>query len=305
MEAKKVEVKLPGAADLGTTISFHSRFGGGIKKHKEATSELIESKGVTNKKRVNVTVDIFDSPHLEVAKKMGQALRNHINSKTLPWGDDGRRYVPNTIKPELDSHIVKGISEIEEEMEHHFASYPSQKARWELEGGGLANTGIDFPTEKSGRDKFNIEVVPGTVTSTDDIRVGGLTGEHRERFIKDVKAAEDRRIQGTVRDIADRVEVVLGRMVDRMGAYGKDENGKVTGRFHDTIVTNVREIAGLLEHFNITDDPEIENVRRRLVNEICPIDPDSLRESPELREDIQKKASDILARVGRFGSSQD
>lgn len=299
-------IKLPRAGDLGTTISMHTSFGGGKKKHKAATLEIIESKGVTNRRRVSVQVDLFaSSPHLKNAKDTAQALRNHVNSQTLPWGDDGRRFVPNSIKVELDNHIRKELSSIDEEMEKHFSSYLDQKKLWESEGGGLANTGIEFPSEAVGRGKYSIEIVPGVVTSSDDIRVGGLTEEQKKRFINDVRAAENSRIQGTVRNVAERVEDVLTRMVDRMGAYGKDENGKVKGKFHDTIVGNVKEIAGLLDHFNITNDPEIEVVRRRLINEICVVSPEDLREDEELRKDIQKKASDILSRVGRFGSKKD
>jgi len=306
MEAIKSEVKLPSAADMGTTISFHASYGGGVKKHKEATKELHEAKGITNKKRAAVTVNLFSSSsHLDTAKKMGQALRNFINEKTVPWGDDGRRFLPNAIKPEIDAECVKRIAEIESEMELHFSTFPAQEALWNAEGGGLAKYGIEFPSVDAARAKFHIDIIPGTVTSVDDIRVGGLPREMRERFIQDVKAAEKTRMEGTVRNVADRVEEVLTRMVDRMGAYGKDADGKVVGRFHDTIITNVRDIAGLLEHFNITDDPAIEEVRRRLVNDICPVSPEALRESPELRKDIQTKATDILSKVGRFGTKRD
>lgn len=305
MAGKNEAIKFPSPAELGTTISLHARFGGGRKQHRTATAELIESKSVKNKKRAGVWVELFDSPHLNNAKNMKQTLANWIKANTMPWGDDGRRFVPNAIKIELDSHINKAITEIKGEMEKHFGSYIDQKKLWESEGGGLAQYGMEFPSEEVGRSKFEIEAIPGVITEAADVNVSGLTEEQKERFIKDVHAAENSRLQGTVRDVTSRVEDVLVRMVDRMGAYGKDENGKTVGKFHDTIVGNVREIAGLLGHFNITNDPEIENVRRRLVNEICVVTPDELREDPELRKDIKSKASDILSRVGQFGSKRD
>jgi len=306
MEAIKSEVKLPSAADMGTTISFHASYGGGVKKHKEATRELHEAKGITNKKRASVTVNLFsNASHLDNAKKMGQGLRNYINERTVPWGDDGRRFLPNAIKAEVDAECVKIMAEIQSEMELHFSSFPTQEVLWNSEGGGLAKTGIAFPTVEAARVKFHIDIIPGTVTNVDDIRVGGIPREMRDRFVQDVKAAEKSRMEGTVRHVADRVEEVLTRMVDRMGAYGKDADGKVVGRFHDTIITNVRDIAGLLEHFNITDDPAIEEVRRRLINDICPVSPEELRGSPELRKDIQSKATEILSKVGRFGTKRD
>ena len=154
--SKAEEVKLPSPGDLGTTISYHNRFGGGIKKHKEATVELIEAKGVTNKKRVSVQVSLFDSPYLDSAKKKGQALRNWINQRTLPWGDDGRRYLPNAIKTEVDSYCLKATADIDTDMESHFALLPQLESSWNSEGGGLATTGIEFPTEEQCRAKYRL-----------------------------------------------------------------------------------------------------------------------------------------------------
>ena len=298
-------IKVPDASTMGTTISFHVSYGGGKKKHKEATRKLIESEGVTNKNRVEVRVDLFDSPHLATAKTLGQTLRNYIGEKTLPWGDDGRRYLGNDLQPTVLMEAEKQKAGIIAEMELHFSSYPRQKALWEAEGGGLANTGMEFPTEASGRAKFKIDIVPGVITNVDDIRAGGMPREQRERFVNDVKAAEQERLRGTVREVTKRVETVMARMVDRLGKYGKDKDGKTVGKFQDSLIGNAVDIAGLLEHFNITKDPEVEAVRRKIVRDICPLDPETLRNSPEARATARRSASEILSRVGRFGANRD
>ena len=129
--------------------------------------------------------------------------------------------------------------------------------------------------------------------------------DQRDRFIKDVRAAEQERLRGTVREVTKRVETVMARMVDRLGKYGRDKDGKVVGKFTDSLIGNAVDIAGLLEHFNITKDPEVEAVRRKIVRDIVPLDPDTLRNSAEARASARKSASEILSRVGRFGSSRD
>lgn len=302
---ERATIKVPDASTMGTTISFHVSYGGGKKKHKEATEKLVQSEGVTNSKRVEVRVDLFDSPHLSNAKTMGQALRNYIGEKTLPWGDDGRRYLGNDLQPTVLMEAEKQKSAIIAEMEKHFSSYPKQKTLWEAEGGGLAKTGLEFPTEASGRAKFKIDIVPGVITNVDDVRAGGMPKEQRDRFIKDVRAAEHERLRGTVREVTKRVETVMARMVDRLGKYGKDKDGKVIGKFTDSLISNAVDIAGLLEHFNITKDPEVEAVRRKIVRDICPLDPETLRNSSEARASARRSASEILSRVGRFGSHRD
>ena len=142
------------------------------------------------------------------------------------------------------------------------------------------------------------------MTHLDDIRVGGLTEEQRERFVNDVVASQKRKVDKTVDHIQDRLKDVLSNMVDRLGKYGKDEDGKVTGKFHDSLIGNCRDLAGLLEHFNITKDPEIEAVRRRIINELCHNEPGDLRESEQLRSSVRDSASDILSRVGSFGMAR-
>jgi hypothetical protein len=198
-------------------------------------------------------------------------------------------------------------STISDHMENHFSSFTDQEKLWNSEGGGLAAYGIDFPSIEDARNKYCIDVVPGVVTKYSDIskRMGGLTQEQRSRFEKDVRAAEEDRVRGTVKNVVGRVEDALVRMVDRLGKYGKNSDGKVVGKFHDTLIENVRDIAGLIEHFNITGDPEIEVIRRRLVNEICPVTPDDLRGDEVLRKDVSSRASDIIGRLGSIGSSRD
>ena len=300
-------VELPKPADLGTTVSYHIRFGGGVKVDKNASKELRKDKGVKGKKRAKVVVDIFDSPYLDHAKKIGAGLRTFVYKNTLPWGDDGRRFLPNATKLKFDAEVSQRVVMIREVMEKHFKDLPRLKKRWENEGGDLAKdeNNIIWPTEAEARLKFSIDIDPGTIEDMDDVRVGALPKEHQERFIADVRAAEERRMNKTVQDVSARVVEVLERVVDRTKQYGKDKDGKVVGSFTNTLISNVRELAGLLEHFNITGDPEIEDVRRRMVNDICHINPEDLKESESLRKETGEKAQDILERVGMFGRKRD
>ena len=45
----------------------------------------------------------------------------------------------------------------------------------------------------------------------------------------------------------------------------------------------MRELVDLLPRLNISDDPALESMRRRLAENLCPVEPDDLRADAGLR----------------------
>lgn len=307
-----MSVEVPELRDSATTVRLVLKYGHSPKIHKGASAELRDKHKVKKKRTAQVRVDPFECEALDNAKKLGAQLRQEHKDMTLSWHDPERLLV-NTMASQYDRVITELDGQIRSNMETFFLSLPQLKQNWFMNGGGLAangtfvdkhgnDTGIRWPSEDEARSKFVLDVIPGTVNEVGDLRFTGLPEDMRDRFKKDIIAAENRRVSNTVRDVSDRVSNVLNRVIDRMREYGKDENGKVKGKFTHTLIPNVREIAELLEHFNITNDPHVEEVRRRLVTEICQVDQGKLRDDAELRENLGNTAEDILARVSAFGS---
>jgi hypothetical protein len=72
-----------------------------------------------------------------------------------------------------------------------------------------------------------------------------------------------------------------------------DEGGK-RKVFHGTLITNARELVGLLARLNITQDPKLEQARRDLEAVISNTDIDVLKESDYVRESVKQKVDEII-----------
>jgi len=64
--------------------------------------------------------------------------------------------------------------------------------------------------------------------------------------------------------------------------------------FRDSLIENAVELTGLLKHFNLTNDADMERARTMLEESIYGIDADDLRENDSQREEIKNKVDAIL-----------
>jgi hypothetical protein len=64
--------------------------------------------------------------------------------------------------------------------------------------------------------------------------------------------------------------------------------------FRDSLVENAVELVDLLKHFNLTNDPSMEQARVALHDAINYHDADDLRNHPESRAVVKSKVDEIL-----------
>jgi hypothetical protein len=88
-------------------------------------------------------------------------------------------------------------------------------------------------------------------------------------------------------------------MADRLRKYVVTENG-VQNAFRDSLVGNVRELVDLLPALNITGDPVLTDITKRMRESLTVYDGDTLRASAAARIETAKAADDILATVSAF-----
>ena len=70
------------------------------------------------------------------------------------------------------------------------------------------------------------------------------------------------------------------------------------GRFKDSTVEKVTELAKLLPHLNITDDPRIDKAATELKAKLSNITPDKIKNSLGERERIVADTKSILDNLG-------
>jgi hypothetical protein len=102
------------------------------------------------------------------------------------------------------------------------------------------------------------------------------------------------------RDVAKRIweklYTPLKNMSDRLD--DQDPDGK-PNRFKSTLVDNVLEIVELMKAFNLTNDPEMDRVRRELRNALTGVTTDGLKANAGLRRETKQKVDKVVSTVAQ------
>jgi hypothetical protein len=93
-----------------------------------------------------------------------------------------------------------------------------------------------------------------------------------------------------MQDAKTRLHEQLTHMSERLS--GADGDTKKI--FRDSLIDNAVELCQVLKHLNITQDPQLEQMRYDLEQSIKHIDAQSLRESDELRRATKNKVDSLL-----------
>lgn len=70
--------------------------------------------------------------------------------------------------------------------------------------------------------------------------------------------------------------------------------GKTEATFRDSLIENAREVADVLKRINLTDDPELEKLRKQTEKLATSNEPETLRSNAEARAAAAEKAQNIL-----------
>lgn len=106
----------------------------------------------------------------------------------------------------------------------------------------------------------------------------------------------------TLRHTAQRIADTVGHMAEKLKEYNSGSKGKNDKRnfFLNSLVDNVRDLAELLPAFNLTNDPKLAAIAKRISKELCAEDAAELRKNDAARESVKKSADEIVKAVSQF-----
>jgi hypothetical protein len=140
------------------------------------------------------------------------------------------------------------------------------------------------------RRKFRVEIAFYPVPAPSDCKRTALVGELAEGWARDLAAQLAEKERDSMSAAWKRVYDVVAKAHERLS--------KPDNIFRDTLVENARELCALLPALNITDDPQLEAMRRQLEGSLCAHEPEALREDEGLRSQVSDKLAEIMAKMG-------
>lgn len=266
-------------------VSLNLSVYSGVKTDTKVTEDVISLAGAarrSGKFHKNLFADA-----LEEIQQAANAARNDHAKLTLPWRY-GQNCLPSAMfmrymevmrghHADFDRAVAKFTGDYEAHVEH--AKSRLGKLFQESDYPPAATVGRRFA--------FDIEVTP--LPNVSDFRVEMIDNERAE-IEADIERRILKRVQEGREDLIARIKECLERMVTRLNGY----TGAHTGRFSDTLVTNLVDLAELIPSLNLTDDPEIESLRADIISKLTRHPAQSLREDEALRQSVARDAKAML-----------
>lgn len=252
------------------------------RKHdKKVTREVDQNHSARNGGRYNKQLIAKDA--LDPIAKKANAIRMFHYAYTLPWGNNGQRLLPAVRFMEYRGKLVEHRNEFNRLVDNFMASYPQLVSDARARLGTLYNPS-EYPPASDVRMSFGVELDIFPVPTAGDFRVE-VADEERAELTAQIEQAAAERQNNATRACYMRVRDVLQRM--------KNQCVKGKTRITDSLVKDARDLAGMLDDLNISDDPELTRISLEIKRDLL-IDADDLRNSAATRKAVGDRAAELL-----------
>jgi len=250
-----------------------------------ATTHAVSEKraGRYRKNAINVEAASFKG-----VVSAASELRTKHYLYTLPWTQEGARILTTAMFEEYSREMRVLRIAFEKAVQAFIADLPSLKQAAKIELNGMYNE-ADYPADIAS--KFCVEIVRMPLPVEEDFRAC-LPEETVASIRNDIKAEVDKATALAMRDPYERLYEHISRMVDRLS------DPKAV--FRDTLITGLADLCAILPGLNLTQDPQLDALRKRAEQLIVNVDPQDLRNRPFLRSRVAAQALEIQKVMAGF-----
>ena len=240
---------------------------------------------------------LIDRRHFKKINSVVAEARGHHYNNTLPWRDDGYRILPAANYFEYCEQQRANRDRFNAAVSEFITGYPDmvEEARDRLNG---LYDPTDYPEPKRIIDKFGADICVLPLPAGADFRVD-LSEAETQRVRADIERRTQEAAQAAVRDLWQRLYDTVLPVAEKLAAYSRD-SGRAENPFRDTLITNLRDLVDLLPRLNFTGDPQLDAMRQRLSDELCQIEPQTLRKNADMRRDTAAAAARILEDMASY-----
>ena len=260
----------------------------GRKLDKTVSAEIDASKS-TKARAGNYHKNLLaGSEKLAEIGKLSSAIRNWSYSQTTPWSDAGTRLLPSTLFFEYKAKLTEYEKMFTDKVTEFLAEYDTLVTKAAFQLGDLFNR-EDYPEVEKIRSKFGMFYTFSPVPEAGDFRVDiGEAGmrELQERYDEAYRT----RLNGAMKDVWERLHDALSKISERFD-YQEGETKKI---FRDSLIENVQELTDLLKHLNLTNDIQLEEMRKKLMRYFGGAHADMFRGDDAMRISTKDAVNEML-----------
>jgi hypothetical protein len=173
-------------------------------------------------------------------------------------------------------------------VEHFEREYPQLCVDAPMHLGAMYDP-ADYPSVNEMRSKFGFRTVFTPLPEAGDFRLD-IANDDLELMKQQYETALNERVGEAMQSQWDKLHDMVARMSDKL----VEPDGDDKRRWHDTFITNAREMCSMLTHLNVTKDPKLEEARRKLELAVHGVDIEDIKDDVIVREDVKEKLDAIL-----------
>lgn len=228
---------------------------------------------------------------LEPLEKISNEARTYHYAHTLPWGDDGFRILPTLAHTEYTNVMRKFRHEFKEQTENHFLARLGEWIEWaRIQHNGTFNADNYPPVEKLEK-KFGMSAEFTPIPCAADFRVA-LSQEEMEAMTASLDSRVAESIAEAHADLWQRLVAPLQAMANKL----RDPKAI----FRDSLVGNLAQITKLIPMLNLQNDENLSTFAAEVETTLATLKPQELRESTKARDEAQRKAAEMLAKMQAY-----
>jgi len=264
------------------------------KKDKEVSNEVDADKG-TRVRAGNYNKHILpDTAELDAIQTHASATRNWLNTVTSPWDDSGARLLPTASALEITDELNRRTTEFYALVDDLVRVYGTKIQAAQFNLGALFKI-EDYPSGDQVRAKFYMEREFLPVPQSGDFRVD-IGHEGNEILRQEFQAASDKYIANALRSNWDRLFNTLTVLSRQLGSYDTKGEGKRAGGIHESVLENALELCSVLKALNITNDPDLEQMRKDLQMTLQGVEVKELRKDAAVRDGVKAEIDALLSK---------
>jgi hypothetical protein len=212
------------------------------------------------------------------------------NQNTMPWQDRGARLLPTSLflsyKAEMNSRESSFVAMVNRFIPNYAAA--KQTAMNYL---GSMYREEDYPEVNDIASKYKWTLSVSPIPSSGHFCLD-VPAEDLENVRKSCDDFVEQKVAEAMRKPWEDLHTMLTGMSGKLQEV--DELNGTPKRFHETFVTNALDLCKLLNHMNITNDPQLDKARQQLELVLAGTDVDDIKENEFVRSDMKKRVDNIL-----------
>ena len=206
---------------------------------------------------------------LEAGQKAANDARTFLYAQTLPGPDEGLRILPTANFLPFTKEITRKIDAIKAADENFIDHYQEYKDAAKIRLNGIYDE-MDYPDLDTVKSKFSVSIsfspVPGSRWTE---VIDGLSTDIKE----EIQKQSDLKVKETI----DQANADLWRRLFDVVKHAAERLSDPTAIFRDSLITNISDLCELLPRLNVTADPNLETMRRQVLDKLTAHDPADLR----------------------------